>query len=235
MKRVMIALLVLFTILVGGCVQQKAIGETTQPAIVPVSLPAEVPAEKPQAPVEIPIEKPVNATKGVAAQVESLGNDLYKFNVNDKLVFDDKEIVLTDLDTSTSQFRATVNGEEIIFVNTKETEISQGVEMFVVSFKNFGLEDLRTYVELSIKKFVPGENEYLVYQNKPVKLSSGEQLAVSTTRISSTGVKTAPVTLGDVSEDIVEGKDAYFGNYTVTNVKTFVKDKSYALLKVVRN
>ncbi len=224
MKRLVILLALL--VLVSGCVQQTM-----------EEVPAEVPVETPVAPVETPVETPVTPVEVPVAPVdtgvESLGGDLYRFKLNKPFTFDGKTIVLTDIDTASAQFRVTIEGDQVILVTTKEKEISHGIEVYVDVFKNYGPEDPKTYADVSLKKFVLGPNEYLVTK-KVTKLPDGSEIVVGTTRVDSTGVRVAPVTISsDSSSDIVEGKEARFANYTVTNVKTFVKFESYALLKVV--
>lgn len=229
MKKLVILLALL--ILVSGCAQQvmKEAPAKEVPASVvheqtaPVVQPPEQPKAEPPKPVE-------NATSVVE---EALGEGKYKLKINVPFAFEGKKVLITDLDTSATRVVVSVDDVEAKLIRTKEVEVVNGLEVFVDMYENHGLEDSRTFVVLGIKKFVLGDNEYLVMRDSPVFLPNGQKVSVGVTRVDSTDVRTAPVSIGSDSSDLVQGQYARFGNYTVTNVKTFVRDRSYAILKIV--
>ena len=224
MKKLVILLALL--ILVSGCAQQ--IMEETPAKQEPV-VEQPVPVEEP-APV---VEQPVPVENATSVVEEALGEGKYKLKINVPFTFEGKKVLITDLDTSATRVVVSVDEVEAKLIRTKEIEVVNGLEMFVDTYVNHGLEDSRTFVVMGIKKFVLGGNEYLVMRDAPILLPNGQQVSVGVTRVDSTDVRTAPVSVGSDSSDLVQGQSARFGNYTVTNVKTFVRDKSYALLKIV--
>ena len=225
MKKLVVLLALL--ILVSGCAQQLMEEAPAKEEPAPVVQPVE---EEPVPIVEAVVEQPKPAEPVVN---ESLGGDKYKLHLNVPFTFEGKQVLVTDLDVSAARVVVSVDVVEAKLIRTKEVEIVNGLEIFVDRYDNFGLSDPRTFIVLSIKKFVLGENEYLVMRDSPVLLPNGQKVSVGNTRVDSTDVRTAPVAIGSDSSDLVQGRTERFGNYTVTNVKTFVKDKSYAVLKIV--
>jgi len=226
MKKLVIALAIL--VLISGCAKDL-MEETPQPAVeqpvVEAPIVQEPVVEEPVV-TEPVVQEPVVETPTVMPE------GIYTLKFDEPFTFDNVDLKLTDIDTSAAQFRIEVNGKQIIFHNTREPEIASGLMMEVATFKNYGLSDPRTYLNLSIKRFELGDNEYLVEKSSPVELPDGSMLSVST-RISDTNVRTASVSItGDNTQDVLEGKSVNFNNYTVTNLRTFGKSKEYAWLRV---
>lgn len=231
MKKLVIALSIL--ILLSGCAQQIEKPKTT-PAVLPPAAPVvEAPVVEEPVVEEPVVDEPKPVANETAAEL--VGENMYKMKLNTKYKFNGVELEAMDIDSSSAQFRVEVNGNQILFVGTKEVEIAEGFEMFVDSFGSFGTGDPRTYVTMSVKPFKLGENEYLVRRGTPITLPdvNKTQLSVTGTKIDSADVRTVNVNLAGDVVDIVQGREAYLGKYIITNLKTFNKDKSYALLKVV--
>lgn len=201
-----IAIMILVLIILSGCAQKEAITPVTPPSTV--------------------IEQP----KASSDTIESLGNDLYRIKLNLPVTLDGKDLLLTDLDTSISQFRMEIGGEEVVFHGTKETEIASGLEMYVDKIERVSAEEFN--LVFHIKKFKLQENEYLLRKDSPI-IVSGVEVSVNTANIDSSLRRSIRI--------IAEGKDTWvyekntenFGKLDITNVKTFAKDKSYAILKIV--
>lgn len=167
---------------------------------------------------------------------EELGDDKYKIKVKTAYTIKGVDITITDIDMSTSQIRADIGGDRILFDGTKETEIISDLEIFVDTFENHGLSDSRTFVIMNIKDLVLGEDEYLIRRGILLTLPdvNKTKVSLSSTRRDDTGVRTATIGIGGDSENIVEGKSpTRFDKFFVTNVRTFTQDKKYAILKIV--
>lgn len=245
MKKLVMVLAIL--VLVSGCVE--TVKEAAEGAVDAVGEVADKAIDIGEEAVDGVVGIGEEAVEGVEEAVEEvkpaeeepvaeeLGDNKYKMKSDTSYTIEGVEFVITDIDVSSSQFRVDVAGSQIVFVGTKEVEIASGLEMFVDTFKNYGLSDPRTYVIMGIKKFVLGEDEYLVYRGSPIKLDDVNKtsVSVSDTKVDTAGVRTVSINVGSDSESIVEGRTARFDKFFVTNVRTFTKDpgKKYAILKIV--
>lgn len=205
MKR--LAILLALLLLIAGCSMKQA-----------------VTVEQPQTPVE-------NTSAAIEQQMPELG--LKTFKVNEPQTVAGKNVVVTDIDSSSAQVRATIDGEYVIFVGTKEKEIVNNLEMYVDSFKTYGAGDPRTYAMINFEEFKLGPNEYLLKKEKPLTVS-GTTFTLLRTGMSDTGVRYAHLTPGGMDEQrIMQEETVSFGNLQVTNLKTFFKTQNYAVFRIV--
>ncbi len=203
MKRLAIALIAAL-ILTSGCGTKQAVTVVEQP-----QMPAEETAAEP---------------------VPELG--LKTFKANEPQTIAGKRVVVTDIDSSSAQVRATVDGEYVIFAGTKEKEIAGGLEMYVDSFKTYGSGDPRTYAAINFEEFKPGPNEYLLKKDKPITVS-GTTFRLLRTGMSDTAVRYAYLAMeGQQEQRIMQGETASFGDLQATNLKTFFKTQNYAVFRI---
>lgn len=210
MKILVLALIILF---IAGCAKQEA------------------------APVVV--DEPKNETVVEAPKVDldntivSLGNGLYKVNYGEEVTFQGKKFKINDIDKSTGRFKVMVGSEELLFQGTKEPEVTSGLKVHVEKMESTGPDVTDTSLILSIAKFALGADEYLVRKGSPVTVSSAS-VSVDTSKIDSNMIRSIPVSVGtETNVKINEGNTYSFKTLDVTNVKTFVFDKSYAVLKIV--
>lgn len=178
------------------------------------------------APPEIPVE---NTPTG--PQVPEFG--LKTFKVNEPQTVAGRKVVVTDIDSSSAQVRATIGEEYVIFVGTKEKEIVNDLEMYVDSFKTYGAGDPRTYAVINFEEFKLGSNEYLLKKDKPVTVS-GTTFTLLRTGMSDTGARYTYITNGGMEDQrMILGETLPFGNLQATNLKTFFKTQNYAVFRIV--
>lgn len=204
MKRLAIVLIA-FMILVAGCAKET---------------PAPTPIEQPEQQVA---EKPVET-------VSEFG--LKTFNLNSPQTIAGKVITVNDIDPTTGQIRLTIDSTDIVLSGTKEHEIALGLDLVVDNFKSYGREDPRTYVAINVQEFKLGPNEYLLRKDQPQTIS-GSTIKLIRTGMTDTGIRFATFDINGQEQRVMQDETFSSDNLKLTNLKTFFRSQSYAVVKIV--
>ncbi len=171
-------------------------------------------------------EEPKQITK---PEVKPQG--VYTMTKGNSMNFEGKVVKLLDVfNNGGTHFY--VSGVSTEIKATKELEIINGVEIVVQSIQYNNTNPELSSATFTIKKFVPNENEYLLFVDKP-QIVDGVEITLK-------GVSSSYV-LVDLGEfeymKIYPGMSKEIGGFNVTNVKAFPHGRrieDYAILKVVR-
>lgn len=182
-------------------------------------------------------EKPkdivVRASDGLSESLEAvkgdLGSDEYLMTPESRVVIGGREVTMKEL---AYDYKMTfkIDGQTYLITETNKEEIVNDV-IITVKKVNFDPEDVDTYAIVNIIKYVPGENEYLMYYEDNVVVGGS---TVTLRRFNDDG--SIYVKVDDLEDERVKkGETIEIRDLSITNVKTNLRaitSEKYSVLRI---
>lgn len=231
MKRI-IALLLVLSLLLTACAQQKAV--ETAPVEVPAVEPVvETPAVEPvvETPaVEAPAEQPVAETPAAPAETPKAETNEQFFDVKkgDTITYKTTTFVIEDLTNSGNYMTLYFDPVRFHLYELNKPEILNGIEYTIVE-NNFNRQNS---VKLRVKPLVLGKDEYLLEKGDAVTVK-GTTLILGNTQLDERKYESAYFSIGWDEYWVGLGSTVKAGNLTITLKSAYYRQKQYAILKIV--
>lgn len=180
------------------------------------------------APVETPIAEPVVAEEPMPPPAAKNPNEFY-IKKGDSITYKGNAINIEDITNGGSLVSLILpDSTRLNIAGTKTPEISNGME-FEITAVNFTKD---RSVTLNIKDFVPGQNEYF--------LSKGEKADVAGSHVELGSITTdsgyntwVNIAIDETDYTVKLGETKTTGNFEITALRAFYRNKESALLKII--
>lgn len=190
-----------------------------------------VPLQQIKQPVEENIGEVENLVEEGTGFVKEIVAEEYKITPGGAMTVEGIKLKVVDI---TPDYEILLNVDDIDYIiyETHKQEIVRGLEI-VVNDKKFDPTGKNTYVILKVTKFVPGENEYLMYNNDQITVADK---VITLSSVDTDTLQSILIKVNNIEKRLNKGQTENINNLAVTNVNTnprAVTSEKYAIVKVV--